>query len=176
MSTPSNPSLEELAAQPIDDRDVAALNRIAALFDRLDPVPAGLVDRIRFGITLDALHAEIAELQRDNDLVGVRSTGAADTQTVTFTSASLTVMITISPSGAERVRIDGWVAPGGGVQVQLRLAADTARDGAAQTRSTTGDPDGRFVFTDVPRGFAQFVVRQPSGVDRPPVVTPSIEL
>jgi hypothetical protein len=180
MSTPSNPSLDELAAQPIDGQDLAALDRIAALFDRLDPVPEGLVDRIRFSITLDALHAEIAELQRDNDLVGVRSIGAADTQTVTFTSASLTVMITISPSGADRVRIDGWVAPGGGVQVQLRLAADTAAAGAdgaaAETRSTTGDPDGRFVFTDVPRGFAQFVVRQPSGVDRPPVVTPSIEL
>lgn len=179
MSTPSNPSLDELAAQSIDGQDLAALDRIAALFDRLDPVPDGLVDRIRFGITLDALHAEIAELQRGNDLVGVRSVGAADTQTVTFTSASLTVMITISPSGADRVRIDGWVAPGGGVQVQLRLAAGTAAagaDGAAETRSTTGDPDGRFVFTDVPRGFAQFVVRQPSGVDRPPVVTPSIEL
>ena len=41
--------------------------------DALDPVPAGLVERVQFGITLDALHAEIAELQRTADLVGVRS-------------------------------------------------------------------------------------------------------
>jgi hypothetical protein len=168
MSTSSNPSLDDLAAQPIDEQDTGALDRIAALFDRLDPVPDGLVDRIRFGITLDALHAEIAELQRNNDLAGVRSAGTAETQTVTFTSASLTVMVTISPSGAERVRIDGWVAPGGGVEVQLRLADDT--------RAATADPDGRFVFDDVPHGLAQFVVRQPSGVELPPVVTPSIEL
>ena len=138
------------------------------LFDRLDPVPDGLVDRIRFGITLDALHAEIAELQRSSDLAGVRSTGTADTQTVTFTSASLTVMVTISPAAADRVRLDGWVAPGGGVEVQLRLADET--------RTVTADADGRFVFDEVPHGLAQFVVRQPAGIDQPPVVTPSIEL
>lgn len=168
MSTPSHPSLQDLAAGEIDAQDVATLGRIAGLFEQLDPVPDGLVERIRFGITLDALHAEIAELQRSGDLAGVRSAGTSDTQTVTFTSASLTTMVTISPSGTDRVRVDGWVAPGGGVEVQLRLADET--------RAATADPDGRFVFDGVPHGLAQFVVRQPAGVDQPPVVTPSIEL
>ena len=45
----------------------------------------------------------------------------------------------------------------------------TAMDAATMT-----DSDGRFVFDDVPRGFAQFVLRSPG--ERPPVVTPSIEL
>ena len=164
----SNKTLEELAAEPVDATDLAALERIAALYDRLDPAPPGLTDRITFGITLDALHAEIAELQRSGGLVGVRSDGTVDVQTVTFTSRSLTTMVTITPAGADRVRLDGWAAPGGGVHVELRLAGET--------RTTTADSDGRFVFEDVPRGLAQFVVRPPDGVGHPPVVTPSIEL
>jgi hypothetical protein len=162
------PGLAELAAQPIDADDLRALAAMAELYDRLDPVPAGLVDRIQFGITLDALHAEIAELQRSGDLAGVRSSDAVEAQTITFTSASLTTMVTVTPTTADRVRIDGWVAPGGGVDVELRV----------QTHSlhTTADSDGRFVFDDVPRGLAQFVLRPPSSVTRRPVVTPSIDL
>ena len=76
-------------------------------------------------------------------------------------------MVTITPTAADRVRIDGWVAPGGGVVVELRIVDET--------RTTTADPDGRFVFDDVPRGLAQFTLRAPNGA-RPPVVTPSIEL
>src|SRR3954470_4345234 len=103
MTTSDN--LDALASEPIDAEDERVLERMAALFDRLDPVPTGLVDRITFGITLDALHAEIAELQRTGDLAGVRSTGATEAKTVTFTSASLSLMITISTTSAEMSRI-----------------------------------------------------------------------
>jgi hypothetical protein len=168
MSTPRDAELEALAAEPIDADDVRILDRVGQLFDTLDPVPTGLVDRIRFGITLDALHAEIAELERSSELAGVRSDGAADAQTVTFTSASLSLMITISVTTADTVRIDGWVAPGGGVTVELRSV------GAVLTE--TADADGRVVFAAVARGLAQFVVRQPGADPRPPVITPSIEI
>jgi hypothetical protein len=168
MNQHRKPTLEELAAEPVDDRDVAALDRLAAMYDAIDPVPGGLVDRITFAITLDALEAEIAELTRTGSLAGARSVAADDVETITFTSRSLTTMVTISPAGAERVRIDGWVAPGGGVQVELRLTGDT--------RTETADSDGRFVFDDVPHGLAQFVLRPPAGVAQPPVITPSIEL
>lgn len=164
---PAGVALDVLAAAPLDGDDVAVLDRIAGLYERLDPVPPGLIDRITFGITLDALHAEIAELQSAPDLAGVRADGAT-AQTVTFTSASLTTMITITPVATETVRIDGWVAPGGGVTVELRTSTSV--------HSTTADADGRFVFTEVARGYAQFVLRQPAGVDAAPVVTPSIEL
>jgi hypothetical protein len=166
MTTP-RPSLDELAAGEIDDEDIRVLQQMAHLHETLDPVPGGLVDRIQFGITLDALHAEIAELQRSGDLAGVRSEAGTDVQTVTFTSASLSTMVTITPTAPERVRIDGWVAPGGGVLVELRIVHETL--------VTTADADGRFVFDDVPRGLAQFTLRAPSGA-QPPVVTPSIEL
>lgn len=165
MITP-HPSEDELAGGVIDAIDLAALDRIETLYAQLDPVPAGLIDRVRFGITLDALHAEIADLQRSADLVGVRS-DLADAQTITFTSARLTTMVTISPLSTEATRIDGWVVPGDDVTVELRT-----RDGIL---STTADADGRFAFDAVPRGMAQFVLRTADPA-APPVMTPSIEL
>lgn len=167
MTSPSSrPGLDELARGAIDEIDADTLRQVAACWDEVDPVPDGLIDRIKFGITLDALHAEIAELQRSDELVGVRAEPGTEAQTVTFTSSRLSVMVTITPSGVDRVRIDGWVAPGGGVDVELRVIGGV--------RTTRTDADGRFVFADAPRGLAQFTLRPPVGGQ--PVVTPSIEL
>ena len=166
MTSSGRPTLAELAAGQIDESDVRVLRDIGDLFETLDPVPAGLVDRIAFGITLDALHAEIAELQRGAVLAGARNEDVTSAQTVTFTSSAMSTMVTITPTSADRVRIDGWIAPGADVAVELRLVGES--------RSTVADADGRFVFDDVPRGLAQFVLRPPS--DAGTVVTPSIQL
>lgn len=168
MTSSDQPGLDELAVGAIDEADLRALDAVARLYAALDPVPAGLVERSQFGITLAAMHAEIAELQRTADLVGVRADNVTDAHTVTFTSASLTIMVTITPLSADRVRIDGWMVPGDGVRVELR-----SRD---EVTSQTTDTDGRFVFADVPRGLAQFVARHPEGSPSPVVITPSIEL
>lgn len=159
--------LETLAAEEIDDIDVATLQRMSALYERLDPVPPALIEAIKFELTLEALHAEIAELQSVDSLAGVRSEGADDSQTITFTSSNLTAMVTISPARLTGVRIDGWIAPGDGVQVDLRI--DDA------VRSTQADADGRFVFDEVPHGHVRFVLRRP-GSDSNAVVTPSVEI
>lgn len=166
--THPGPSEDDLAGGAIDAIDLTTLDRIEALYAQLDPVPTGLIERVQFGITLDALHAEIAELQRSADLVGVRSEGLADSQTVTFTSARLTTMVTISVISTEMVRIDGWAVPGAGVTVELRT-----QDGTLHT--AVADEDGRFAFESVSRGMAQFVLRTADLTDAP-VLTPSIEL
>jgi hypothetical protein len=159
--------VDRYAAGEIDSDDVRVLERMARLYDRVDPVPSGLVDKITFGLTLEALHAEVAQLQRAAALSGVRGDGDTETaQTITFTSAHLTTLITISSLSPERVRLDGWVVPGEGVTVELRR-----RDGSVTVEC---DQDGRFVFPDVARGVAQFVLRP--GTSGAPVVTPSVEL
>ena len=64
----------ELAGQPLDPSDFALLNFLRAYYDEHDPVPDGLVERIQFELTLDALHAELATLmQMDMAGAGVRS-------------------------------------------------------------------------------------------------------
>ena len=63
MNTSEIPA-EDLAGAPLDASDATVLGMIADLYSYLDPVPVDLVDRLQFSITLDALNAELAELQQ----------------------------------------------------------------------------------------------------------------
>jgi hypothetical protein len=154
------------ADEPLDALDVALLARIAELDDLLDPVPAGLVERSRFTMTLAGLEAEVMELQVLEVPAGsVRSGAPVETRTITFTHERLTVMIALS-AGSERgsVRVDGWLAPAEVFEIELRRPD--------RTFTTRSDDDGRFVVDDVPRGPASLLVRQ----GETPVTTPVVEL
>ena len=161
--------LDALEASPLDDRDGRSLATLRRIYEVGDPVPPSLIDRVKFAITLDDLEAEVARLQRESvpELASARSEEALKARSVTFTSDTITTMVTITPV-AGGVRLDGWAAPGAFVEVELRIGD--------ATRSTTADEDGRFVFDDVPSGFAQFVMRMPGEGAEHPVVTPAIEL
>jgi hypothetical protein len=159
----------ELAGQPLDPSDFALLNSLRAHYDENDPVPDGLVERIQFELTLDALHAEVATLmQMDTAGAGVRSAATEAVRTITFTSESLTTMVTLTPQPEDTVRVDGWAEPGAGIRVELMLP-----DGP---RETYADDDGRFVFEDVPSGLAKFVMHVPRGDGFSTVLSPTIEL
>ena len=125
---------ERLAAEKLDPSDYAILNSLRAFYDETDPVPDGLVERIQFEITLDALHAEVATLtQLDLAASGARGTATEAVRTITFTSESLTTMVTLTPQPAGTLRIDGWAAPGAGSG--SRCCCRTAR--ARRTPTTT---------------------------------------
>lgn len=158
-----------LARAPLDPTDAALLNAIRAIYDELDPVPDGLVERIQFELTLDALHTEVATLmQLETSSTAVRGETTESVRTVTFTSESLTTMVTVTPQGDGLVRVDGWAAPGGDLRVEVLLAG-----GPVETHA---DEDGRFVFEDVPTGLAKFVLHVPRHDGIATVVSPSIEL
>lgn len=148
-----------LADQALDEGDEAILAELAALYERIDPVPFDLTERIGFAIAVAELEAEIAELSLAEP-VGMRG---EETDSVTFTSGSLSVMITTVVSG-RRVRVDGWVT-----------SPDAAVDAVAEgvTRSALADAQGRFSIDDLPRGRAHFVIRR-EGLR--PVLTPPIEI
>ena len=161
----------------IDARDIANLGHVRDLFGHADPVPSDLAERVKFAITVHALHAEVAELM-DSALLVTRGAEAAveptPTDSVTFSAATVSLMVSARPSGVadtsdsgDRVRIDGWVTlPGARIEV-------VTRDGDATIIS---DANGRFVVDDLPHGPVHFVVTDPGDADMRPVITPTIQI
>lgn len=159
-----------LAEAELDQADAAILDAVHALFDDVDPVPDGLVERIQFELTLDALHAEVATLTMlDLTTSGARGTTTEAARTITFTAESLTTMVTITAQPDGRVRVDGWAAPGAGLLVEVLHAEGSLRAYA--------DEDGRFVLEQVPPGLARFALHtlDATGVTHT-VMSPTIEL
>lgn len=161
-------SLELMAREPLGPADEAVLSSLAAIVQRADPMPAGLVDRVGIAMTLAELAADMTELSDRGALEPVMRSDIDGIQarTITFTTPVLTVMIMIQPVDAH-VRLDGWVAPAGPLSVELRSGADLVE--------TVCDEGGRFAFADVRHGHARLVVR-PLETPDVPVVTPEIEL
>ncbi len=168
MNTSGTPAWQPLAEQPLDALDGEILDRIARLYTELDPVPDELVERLRFAISLDALEFELAELSQDSaELAGARADEASPIESLTFTSGSLSTMLTISSDGPERVRIDGWLAPAAAAVVELHQGSRVLR--------TDADADGRFVFADVEHGLSRFAIRGRVS-NAAPVITPAVEI
>ena len=157
-----------LAAAPFDEVDLEVLRRLDALVEAVDPVPAGLVERIGIALSIEALHAEVAELH----LVGEAAAAvpadetSIEAGTITFTTEVLTVMVSVHPEG-DRLRVDGWTAPAGTLTVELHQHGDVV--------VTASNEDGRFSFSEVELGPARFVLRRPAE-PTVPIVTPQIEL
>ncbi|WP_421734729.1 carboxypeptidase regulatory-like domain-containing protein [Cellulomonas sp.] len=167
MSTDER-TLALVAAGGLDLDDRRILNHLAELVERADPVPPGLIERIGMALTIEAMHAEVAELHLVGEpALAVRADETSiEAGTITFTTDVLTVMISVHAE-AGRVRVDGWAAPAGELSVELHQGGDMT--------STTSDSDGRFSFSDIERGPARLVLRRPSEPTIP-IVTPQIEL
>ncbi|MGH3488639.1 MAG: hypothetical protein ACRDP8_12110 [Actinopolymorphaceae bacterium] len=162
---PPDRSVPPDSAEPLDELDADILRTMRRVVGAVDPVPAGLVDRIQFALALDDIDAEMMRLHEESALAGVR--GDEATRTVTFDSESLTIMVSIRPSAGDTVRLDGWVAPAAQHRVELRIVGGR--------RLVTADEQGRFVLDEVPRGLMQMAIRRASGSPES-VVTPSIVL
>jgi len=149
----------------LDELDGEILDRIAGLHDRLDGPPDDFDERMVFAVAAAGLGAELARLE-EQDLAAAR-TSDESARTMSFEASSLTILLTVTDVADDRVRIDGWLAPGGAHAVQLRSGEGVA------DRGTVADDAGRFVIDRVRRGLTQVVVRPEGG---PTVVTPTFEL
>lgn len=152
------------ADEPMDGTDLMLLDGVRGLYAEADPMPASLVDRVQFALALEDLDVEVLRLTAA-ELAPSAVRGAEETRTITFDSDSLTVMVSVSPSGATTVRLDGWLAPPAAHRVELRTESGPIQ--------TSADEDGRFAVEDVPRGLAQLVVHP---TDSRTIVTPSVVL
>lgn len=170
--SPSDHSSGPTGGNPVDlglpEEDARLLAELAGVLQLVDPVPEGMVDRIRFAMDLDDLEFEVARWQREDRLAGVRGSTAPDT--ITFTVGDLTVMVSLAPA-TNGNRFDGWLVPGGAHTVEVRVEGhDPVTTGA--------DDGGRFAFEEVPRGITQIVVHLAHRDGQRPrsVVTPTIVL
>ena len=149
---------------PLAGDDLELLGGISRAQDALDPLPAGLLERLEFAISLELLNAELATLT-DSELLTTRSDEDVLTDMITFTASSTSLMIVLSPD-QDGVRIDGWVT-GGGITVTLHAGTDA--------RPVVSDATGRLIWSAVPHGPVRFLV-EPVRPGGRPVVTPTIEV
>lgn len=142
------------------------LPQVRDLWARLDPVPAGLTDDIKYALTVRLLEAEVAELMQVPEMA-TRATGADLTRSISFTGARLSLMVMVTEQDEGMLRLDCWVTVGGAV-VELHVG-DAVRE-------ETADEFGRLVFTDVPSGTIHFITWADASRQDRPVITPNVEL
>ena len=162
---------EDAPGQPLDDLDYEVLDGIRALFERVDPMPPDLPERVRLALALRGLETEVARLavEEDSRLVGAR--GADQSRTVAFDSASLSIVVRIEENTNGSLRIDGWLAPPQPREIELQTSGETL--------NVPSDGQGRFAFAEVPPGPARLVVLAAAASDHgggPAVVTPALVL
>ena len=152
-----------------DATDSSIIAAVGELYARVDPPPAGLEDRLKMALTVHALHADVAELTAVPLAAATRAETAGErVDTVTFTSGSISLMVSLSDLTDATATVDGWVTRGG-ARVELQVGNEL--------HEATADAHGRFVLRQVPRGRAHFVVwPNPELPDDRPVVTPTIDL
>jgi hypothetical protein len=163
-------SIDRRPGTPLSPADAELLDALRGMWELQDPVPADLAERVLFSLELEDLEFELLQLEADL-LTPTGSRGEERARTVTFTSESLSVMVTISPSATKAVRLDGWIAAGGGLQVELRFTGGGKRERA--------DEDGRFVFDQVGPGMAQLLFHPTPDAEIAlvrTVVTPAIQV
>jgi len=166
--TSSSSSSSGSPGAPLDDLDLALLDRVREMYQAADPMPEDLPGRICFLLALRDLEVEVARLAAGQDLLVPAARGAEQSRTITFDSDSMSIMIRIDANGDGTVRVDGWLAPARRAGIELKTSA------AAEALSASGDEQGRFAFARVPRGTAQLMVR-PEAQGRT-VVTPTLIL
>lgn len=159
--------VDDVSRAPLDDEDVRVLETLGRLLDEHDPVPSGLADKVAFAITVAALEAEVAELTMvSSEAAGVRrDTEVADT--ITFSGADLTAMITIE------------TRPGGGRLLSGRVSAapvSVELTTPAGSRTTRTDDHGRFELELDERCLVYLVFQRLDEPGSRPMATPPIEI
>jgi hypothetical protein len=153
--------------EPIDDVDRTILAGVKDFWTAADPMPASLLDRVKFAIELENVDLEVLRL---TEVQPAAARGDEQSRLITFDSESVTIMVSIRPNPDGTIRVDGWLTPAGRHPIELRSSSSADAAGMA----TVSDEDGRFVLDTIQPGLAQLIVR-PTGSSRT-VTTPSISL
>lgn len=146
--------------------DAALFAHLRSLWRDVDPMPASLIDRMIASVAAEGISAEYALLTLiDEPLGAVR--GDADALTLQFSDGTTSILLHITRTAGGTHRIDGWV--------DTAAAAVELAQGESIRTTTTSDT-GRFVFDDVPDGFALVRLTTTVGDEQRTLSTPQFEL
>lgn len=159
--------LREAECEPWGEQDTELLDDLRDMFMTLDPPPAGLNERVRFDLAVAQLYAEekmqaeVAELQQEEELVGMRAAPATqeEVRTMTFATEAVTFMITVTPledGPGREMRVDGWLAGEAVVPERTVVEAMTTTGRYEQVIDGTG----RVMWQALPTGLLRFVIRR----------------
>ncbi|MDP9795145.1 hypothetical protein J2S43_003657 [Catenuloplanes nepalensis] len=130
------------------------LDRLAAMFDRVDPVPEAVLAAARDAFGWRTIDADLARLTADSLLTEAAVRGDA-ARLLTFEAGGTVIEAEVAGTGTA-LRVLGQVVPPGPARVRLEQPGGTAE--------TVADALGRFTLTGVRPGPSRFVcTRLPSG-------------
>ncbi|MPT13351.1 MAG: hypothetical protein E2601_00315 [Microbacterium sp.] len=149
-----------------DEDDARLFARLRSLWREVDPVPAGLIDRMVAAVAADGLNREYALLTLvEGQLGAVR--GETDALTLQFSDGSTSILLHVTTTASRRRRIDGWVDT---------AAAEILLLQGERERRTTPAETGRFVFDEVPSGLSRVRLTATVGDETRTLETPQFEL
>ncbi|AZH77080.1 MULTISPECIES: hypothetical protein [Microbacterium] len=149
-----------------EQEDARMFARLRSLWNDVDPVPAGLIDRMVATVAADGLNREYALLTLvEGQLGAVR--GEADALTLQFSDGSTSILLHVTTTASGRRRVDGWVDT---------AAAEIVLTQGERSRSTSPEETGRFVFDDVPPGLTRVRLTTVIGDESRTLSTPQFEL
>jgi len=149
-----------------EQEDARMFARLRSLWSEVDPVPAGMIDRMVAAVAADGLNREYALLTLvEGQLSAVR--GDADALTLQFSDGSTSILLHVTTTASGRRRVDGWADT---------AAAEIVLTQGERSRSTTPEETGRFVFDEVPPGLTRVRLTTTIGDETRTLSTPQFEL
>lgn len=149
-----------------DHEDAEMFARLRSLWSEVDPVPAGLIDRMVAAVAADGLNREYALLTLvESELGAVR--GEADALTLQFSDGTTSILLHVTTTASGRRRVDGWVDTS---------TAELVLTQGERSISTTPAETGRFVFDEVAPGLTRVRLTTGDGEAARSLSTPQFEL
>lgn len=149
-----------------DEDDARLFARLRSLWREVDPVPAGLIDRMVAAVAADGLNREYALLTLVEGQRGAVR-GETDALTLQFSDGSTSILLHVTTTASGRRRIDGWVDT---------AAAEILLLQGERERGATPAETGRFVFDEVPAGLSRVRLTATVGDETRTLETPQFEL
>lgn len=150
--------------------DAALFRELRRTWERVDPMPADLVDRMVAAVAADDLSREYVLLTLvDSDAFAetrAETRGDADILTLQFGDGTTNVLIHVTRTESGARRVDGWVD---GAASTVELIQDAGE-------VSTAVDGGRFAFDAVPPGVSRLRIGLEQSGRGAEIVTPRFEL